>query len=128
MTGVVLYTFITSSASAHLCLALLSSSSLELLPLSSLDDESSAAASVSDSTTHNNTAEATYRREKLGSGLGLSPSGSRWCQEGPHMLLCHTSIHVHRPVLPLEIKNLAVKFYFLSVWPSVGPFSVLSLS
>ena len=75
MTGVVLYTFITSSASAHLCLALLSSSSLELLPLSSLDDESSAAASVSDSTTHNNTAEAAYRREKLGSGRG---SQSQW--------------------------------------------------
>ena len=65
MTGVVLYSSITSSTPAHLCLALLSSSSLELLPLSSLDDESSAAASVSDSTTHNNTAEATYRREKL---------------------------------------------------------------
>ena len=101
MTGVVLYSSITSSTSAHLCLALLSSSSLELLPPSSLDDESSAAASVSDSTTHNNTAEATYRREKLGSGMGLSPSGSRWCQEGPQMLLCLTSIHVHRPVLPL---------------------------
>mgnify|MGYP001801833321 CR=1 FL=1 len=75
MTGLVLYSSITSNTPAHLRLALLSSSSLELLPpLSSLDDESSAAASVSDSTTHNNTAEATYRREKLRSGLGLSPS------------------------------------------------------
>ena len=44
------------------------------------------------------------------------------------MLLCLTSIHVHRPILPLEIKNLAVKVYFLSMRPSVGLFSVLGLS